>query len=252
MIRPTIWMLIFYLASAVSLKAHSEEQIFNSGEMPVQLIELYTSEGCSSCPGADRWLSTLISSPQLWKEYVPVAFHVDYWNRLGWEDRFSSSRYSRRQRTHRSQGNIESVYTPGFIVAGKEWRGWFSKRPLPSMATNIVGNLELKIKNNQRFIAHFHRADKSRKPLQLTIVMLGMNLVTEVKHGENSGKRLHHDFVVLDITEDVSRDTIWQGSLPKISESYISNTNNLAIAAWVSEVDSLVPIQSVGGYLQAL
>ncbi len=237
------------LGSLYTENARAQAQELNSGNLPLQLLELYTSEGCSSCPNADRWLSDIAKSSELWTTYIPIAFHVDYWNKLGWKDRFSSSRYSRRQRTHRIQGNIESVYTPGFVVAGKEWRGWFSRRPLPSMQTEVVGNLQLHIKKNRRYIARFDRLDKSRTPLQLTIALLGMNLETKVKHGENAGKRLQHDFVVLDMVEDVSNAPLWQGTLPKASNEFTANNTKLAIAAWVSEVGKLAPIQAVGGYL---
>jgi len=62
---------------------------FTSPSQQTTLLELYTSEGCSSCPPADQWLSTLKNNPRLWKEIIPVAFHVDYWNDLGWKDEFS-------------------------------------------------------------------------------------------------------------------------------------------------------------------
>lgn len=246
--------LFICLIWALSTSCFSATLEFNSGKLPVQLVELYTSEGCSSCPKADRWLSNLSDDSGLWERFVPVAFHVDYWNRLGWEDRFSSSRYSRRQRTHRSEGNINSVYTPGFVVAGTEWRGWFSRQPLPTNNTNIIGNLQLRVSGNSRYIARFDQIEKKRTPLQLTVVILGMNLVTNVKHGENSGKQLHHDFVVLDLIEEVSNDTLWQGKLPKfdtlVSFQNGENIKSLAIAAWVSQVNNLRPIQSVGGYLK--
>ncbi len=61
-----------------------------SGDTRVNLLELYTSEGCSSCPPADRWLSGLRQDPRLWRQLVPVAFHVDYWDGIGWPDRFAS------------------------------------------------------------------------------------------------------------------------------------------------------------------
>ena len=73
---------------------------FQSPERQVALVELYTSEGCSSCPPAESWLSGLKEKPGLWSEFVPVAFHVDYWNYLGWRDKWSSKEYSDRQRDY--------------------------------------------------------------------------------------------------------------------------------------------------------
>jgi len=77
-----IWLAAGYIFA-------SEPKTFESGDTQNSLIELFTSEGCSSCPPADAWISQLKESPDLWKKIVPVAFHVDYWNNLGWRDRFA-------------------------------------------------------------------------------------------------------------------------------------------------------------------
>ena len=94
----------------------------DSGNSRVALVELFTSEGCSSCPPADRWMSQLKDDKRLWKQVVPVAFHVDYWDYIGWPDRFATPEYSERQKNHRRLGNVYSVYTPGFLVNGREWQ----------------------------------------------------------------------------------------------------------------------------------
>src|SRR6266581_5068954 len=78
---------------------------FESGEARTMLVELFTSEGCSSCPPADAWISQLKESPDLWKKIVPVAFHVDYWNNLGWRDRFAKPEFTARQRRYVAAGS---------------------------------------------------------------------------------------------------------------------------------------------------
>jgi len=89
----------FILASLLSLPAFAADPIVvNSGERQTAVLELYTSEGCSSCPPADRWLSTLVGTAQPELDVLALAFHVDYWNYLGWKDRFSSADYTKRQR----------------------------------------------------------------------------------------------------------------------------------------------------------
>jgi len=93
---------------------------FESVSPGPRVIELYTSEGCSSCPPADRWLAALASQPQLWARYVPLAFHVDYWDALGWPDRFASRRHTARQRAYARNGRLSQVYTPAFVVGGNE------------------------------------------------------------------------------------------------------------------------------------
>lgn len=100
------------------------EQIFQHQGQPPQLIELYTSEDCSSCPPADKYLATFLQHPQLWKAVVPLAFHVDYWDYLGWADPFAQQQFKERQYNYRRHNHISSVYTPGWIINGKEWRGF--------------------------------------------------------------------------------------------------------------------------------
>ena len=114
--------LVACLAFPATLSVASEAR-FGSGPQQTALIELYTSEGCSSCPPAEAWLSRLKDNPGLWKQFVPIAFHVDYWDRLGWRDRFSSQRWTERQRRYASLWESESVYTPAVVVNGREQRG---------------------------------------------------------------------------------------------------------------------------------
>jgi hypothetical protein len=84
--------------------AAGEAMMFTSPTTQVPLIELYTSEGCSSCPPADRWLSALTQDARLWQGMVPVAFHVDYWDDIGWKDRFASPNHGLRQRHYALTG----------------------------------------------------------------------------------------------------------------------------------------------------
>ena len=108
------------LSGTVLAGASGAQFEFQSGEKQVPLVELYTSEGCSSCPPAEAWMGRLKDAPDLWKGFVPVAFHVDYWNSLGWKDRWSSPEFTERQRAYAEAWKSESVYTPCFVVNGKE------------------------------------------------------------------------------------------------------------------------------------
>jgi len=117
----------FFPTPAV-ISAGAGDIVLQSGPARASLLELYTSEGCSSCPPAEAWLSRLRDDARLWKEIVPVAFHVDYWDNLGWKDRFASAAFTARQRDYAARWNSGSVYTPGFVLDGQEWRGWFTGR----------------------------------------------------------------------------------------------------------------------------
>ena len=101
---------------------------FKSATEQTGMLELYTSEGCSSCPPADSWLSSLKNEDGLWREFIPLAFHVDYWDYIGWKDRFASPKNSNRQRQYARGQSLKTVYTPGFLYNGEEWRGWFIRR----------------------------------------------------------------------------------------------------------------------------
>ena len=118
-------VLLLLTLVCTSAAAAAQEVVLKSGVEKNRLIELYTSEGCSSCPPADKWISKLKDNDELWNDIIPIAFHVDYWDRLGWPDELAEKSFSDRQRQYRHEGSISQVYTPGFVVDGKEWRGFF-------------------------------------------------------------------------------------------------------------------------------
>jgi hypothetical protein len=221
--------------------------IFESGDTQNSLIELFTSEGCSSCPPAEKWMSGLKSSPDLWKKIVPIAFHVDYWDRLGWRDRFAKPEFTARQQRYAATWGGDSVYTPGFVVNGKEWRDWFGGNGAPTAPTK-VGVFRVSLGNDGRLSATFVPEKLQRRPLALNVALLGNDLQSDVKHGENSGRKLRHDFVVLDLTRiDMTNElNRWTGSVVLPMES--GNDKPTALAAWITE--NSTPIQAIGGWLQ--
>ena len=243
-------VLIFLLLMSTTVTANQQAQTFSSGVQQVPLIELYTSEGCSSCPPADRWLSGLTKDQGLWKSFVPVAFHVDYWDYIGWPDRFAKKQYSQRQRRYASEHGERTVYTPGVRKAGQEWRSWraFGKPNLRN--AKQVGDLSLAVKPNGDFQAKFNGQDFARGVVkQLNIALLGMGLSSEVTRGENRGKELKHDFVVLNLSSYSSiTGAVWRGTIPKPREK----ASSYAVAAWVGDGKTQQPIQVTGGRLLSL
>ena len=172
--------------------------VFESAETQNSLIELFTSEGCSSCPPAEKWLSGLKSNQDLWKKIIPVAFHVDYWDHLGWRDRFAKPEFTSRQQRYAAAWGGDSVYTPGFVVNGKEWRNWFGGNAVPTISTR-VGVLRVSLGNDGKVTATFVPETTKPRALALNVALLGNELESDVKRGENSGRKLRHDFVVLDL-----------------------------------------------------
>jgi hypothetical protein len=225
---------------------------FSSPVEQATLVELYTSEGCSSCPPADRWLAELKRDKRLWTQLVPVAFHVDYWNYLGWQDEYSKPQFTQRQQLYAQLGYARNVYTPGFFLNGREWRGFFSRKSITQPQGKSVGQLKLEIAGDN-INTSFAPTGSESKPLKLNIALLGFNIQSSVKAGENSGKMLEHNFVVLRYKNVTAR---------KIGSNYVgSNRNfdmsryqakNLAIAAWVTRDGDPTPIQATGGWLKTV
>ncbi|WP_353412358.1 DUF1223 domain-containing protein [Arenicella sp. 4NH20-0111] len=235
-------IMFAFTGALLSIDASARE-VFESSEYQVSLIELYTSEGCSSCPPADRWLSKLKAQQGLWKSFIPVAFHVDYWNYIGWADPYASRSNSQRQRRYAVEYGENTVYTPGLRLNGKEWRRWRKSTGLPIDPMVLSGKLTLTFDADGSFEAIFEQSAELER-VQLSIALLGMGLTQSVTRGENKGKTLTHDFVVLDFaTFASSGENEWRGQLMKPDVS----VTELAIAAWVSKAGRLTPIQAVGG-----
>ena len=234
--------LVFILFNSVQI-AYSQDIEFQSGNKQVSLIELYTSQGCSSCPPADKWLSNLKHKAGLWSEFVPIAFHVDYWDYIGWKDSFSKNEFSNRQRLHRKQGNVKVVYTPGFFLNGKEWKRGF--RSTPSTKNNqTAGNLQATLNDN--ILEVNYDSSKPIRNAKLNVGVLGFGYQTPIKAGENSNRVLAEDFVLLSHTEHFSSDQSWRITLPK---KIAPRARKYALAIWVSEGNNLKPLQSTGSWL---
>ena len=237
-------LLVLTLLAAAPADADDAIQ-FSSGERRVVLLELYTSEGCSSCPPADRWLSGLKSDPGLWSDVVPVAFHVDYWNYLGWRDRFADDRYSDRQRRYRHEEAAGAVYTPGFFAGGAEWLGWRSGGK-PQTSAAVVGPLRATVRGNQVEV-RFEPAAAGSGKLNAHVALLGMHRQTAVLRGENRGRRLTHDFVVLDHSSGAMRERA--GGFDARLSIDRQDAADLAVAIWVESERRQAPLQATGGWL---
>jgi hypothetical protein len=222
---------------------------FESGETHSTLIELFTSEGCSSCPSAEKWLSGLKSNQGLWKKIVPVAFHVDYWDHLGWRDRFAKPEFTSRQQRYAAAWGGDSVYTPGFVVNGKEWRGWFGGSAMPITSTK-VGVLRVSVGDDGKISATFAPNTMQARSLALNVALLGNDLESDVKRGENGGRKLRHDFVVLQLakSEMTNQGNLWTGKV--LLSSNPGTDKATALAAWVKSSETAPPIQATGGWLK--
>ncbi|WP_207062372.1 DUF1223 domain-containing protein [Motiliproteus sp. SC1-56] len=218
------------------------EQRFEARGRPPLLVELYTSEGCSSCPPADARLAQLLDAPGLWREHIPLAFHVDYWDYLGWKDRFAQPGFAERQRQLRRAGRLGAVYTPGWVVNGREWRGFRAREPLPERARADGGVLQATVEGH-RVRVSYRSPDGHGRPWVAHLALLGFDYFTEVAKGENRGKRLPHQFVVLHKQRARGKGD-WDFALPPLAQD-----GRHALAVWVSEGDYGEPRQALGGWL---
>jgi hypothetical protein len=229
--------------------AFAEPLVFESAEAPANLIELFSSEGCSSCPPAEAWVSALKTRPDLWKNVVPVVFHVDYWDNLGWRDRFASLAFTDRQRRYAATRRIGSVYTPCFVANGLEWRGWFDHEPLPSPKSANVGKLRVTLRDHTHLDIVFTPAGAIPKSAQVEVALLGGGLASDVRSGENGGRRLLHDFVVLHLaTAPLATEGNRLAATLSLPEKTVAAPN--ALAAWITAGDGRAPIQATGGWLK--
>ena len=179
----------------------------------VALIELYTSEGCDSCPAADKWLSGLSGmsgmsgpgGPQSGEKAVTLALHVDYWDRLGWKDRFANPLFTERQGKLSGLGGSKVIYTPGVYLNLREFRNWSSAPRLAEAlaATNASppgADISLQLARNTdqlEISAQFKlRARAGIGQAQAFVALYEHRLSTDVKAGENRGATLRHDSVV--------------------------------------------------------
>ncbi|HEY2187755.1 MAG TPA: DUF1223 domain-containing protein [Caldimonas sp.] len=163
-----------------------------SPPLAAPVVELYTSEGCNSCPPADRWLSKLKDDPSI----VALAFHVDYWDRLGWKDRFASPAFTARQATEQQTNGARFSYTPQVVVDGRDRTDW-SRASVASSRPTAPVEVSLAQRGDQ-FVAIVTPAANAPGRLAAYWAVTEQGHVTAVKAGENEGATLHHDFVVRD------------------------------------------------------
>jgi hypothetical protein len=179
-----------------------------SGPKTAVLVELYTSEGCSSCPPADRWLTSFTDAAN--HDVVPLAFHVNYWDDLGWKDAYADARYTKRQRDMASAAGAGYVYTPQVVLAGRDFPRWSSERAsivafdaVRRKDAAVALALALRIAADRTLTAEVDAtaaATLAQSNLVLVTAVSQNGLGSKVTAGENRGEFLDHNFVVRDFS----------------------------------------------------
>jgi len=200
------------LAAAFAASVQGAQCVAKSGPNTAALVELYTSEGCSSCPPADRWLSGLSAQGYVPERVVPLALHVDYWAYIGWKDPYAKRVFSQRQRRLTPLQRLALVYTPQVLLQGQDFRGWgtpafeqalakINARPARAdIALELLpagsGTLTVRVSAALLDTAQPEEAG-------LYLAAYENRLESRVSAGENRGRTPSHDRVVLE----------WQGPL---------------------------------------
>lgn len=231
-------MRLFLLFALLAVPLAATPRQFTSGETRTRLIELYSSEGCSSCPRAEAWLGGLRDAPGLWRDFVPVAFHVVYWDHLGWRDRFASKAFTARQYAYSGRWGHDTVYTPCFVLDGAEWRN----PSVPPPSAEKAGVLSVEYVTGGGCRVHF----TGRGDHEVHAAVLGGGLMSPVRAGENEGRTLRHDFVVLGLKSGPLVDGAAELALPDATDK---TARRHALAVWVTRRGDPRPVQATGGWL---
>jgi hypothetical protein len=219
-----------------------------SGATVPAVVELYTSEGCDSCPPADRWFSALKEQAQRGR-VLPLAFHVDYWDYIGWKDRFAEPGYGTRHREIAARGGAQVVYTPQVFLDGREFQAWrrTASDRIPGVGARPAG-AELRLSATPAAKAMrinvTGMAGQGGRDGMVYVALFENGLTSNVTAGENRGVRLDHDFVV----------RRWMGPYP-FEGGKLSVAMDLAVPADIDSSHSglaAVAYDGRGGILQAL
>jgi len=252
---PVLALTLSLMLAHESSAARTLECAAKSGLTRVAMLELYTSEGCDSCPPADRWLSALPTQELGFDKLVPIALHVDYWNYLGWVDRFANAQFTQRQRTVSARNRSSEIYTPQRVLNGRDYRPPMTHDDTALRVAEINraapgAEISLRITGAiPKFTIDLHvrataRADSVDADTYLAVIENGLE--SAVARGENRGKRLKHDFVVRTLL----------GPFPLGSSGAQELTKTLELAADVkpdrSVVIAFTENRRTGDVLQAL
>jgi hypothetical protein len=221
------------------------------------LVELFTSEGCNSCPPADRWLSGLGRQSAGPGTVVPIAWHVDYWDYIGWKDRFAQAAFSDRQHRLAQIRRERVVYTPQVLLQGRDFRRWsqggfealveaIAARPARArIALSIVGRSKsgVEVEVDARLLDPALRSAPGTQALYVAATASGLSSV--VRAGENAGRRLTHDHVAFG----------WRGPIPFGPDAVLTLRQRLALppaAPGAAGVVAFVQSQRTAEVVQAL
>jgi hypothetical protein len=254
MVKATHWGAAL-TAMCIAGAASAQDCRAESGSRRATMVELYTSEGCSSCPPADRQLSRLAgtSGLALGRDIVPLALHVDFWDHIGWKDPFARAEFTARQRALVAANGGRTLYTPHFFVNGRELRDTSRVEAVirAQNARDAAASIRIQAKATKEGRLHIvlrvegARPIRAEAPLALHIAVTESGLDNRIAAGENRGVVLAHDHVVRH----------WLGPLPitagtasferTLQVAPAQAVKGLSVAAFVQDTRSAEVLQAV-------
>jgi hypothetical protein len=244
-----LYVVAVLVSGNAAIASAASGQSCNASSPPhrAALVELYTSEGCNSCPPADNWLNSLDQARKS-NTIVPLALHVDYWDSSAWKDRFAQPAFTSRQQNLSAMGRSHVVYTPEIFVGGQELRDWSDESAFESRVRQLNAEAPLadihidahaSSPNHMAFDAAFVASPKLPGNAVAYVAVYEDRLESVVKGGENMGVTLHHDRVVRQ----------WIGPVP-IVDGHARISGDYGLSSGKSGVTALVESGPSGEVLQ--
>lgn len=174
-----------WLAAAVPVQAE-----------PVVVVELYTSQGCSSCPPADEFLAMMASDPRI----LPLALHVDYWDYIGWADKFAQAKFSDRQRAYAKAVGSRTIYTPQLIINGADRiEGFSPEETAEQLRDHLKAGTPVRLtvtREGDRLVIRAEADPPLTKPVRVQLVRYKPEETVVIERGENAGKTITYRNIV--------------------------------------------------------
>ncbi|MFN4191896.1 MAG: DUF1223 domain-containing protein [Tabrizicola sp.] len=174
-----------WLAAAVPMQAE-----------PVVVVELYTSQGCSSCPPADEFVAMLASDPQI----LPLALHVDYWDYIGWEDHFAKAQFTDRQRAYAKAVGSRTIYTPQLIIGGQDRiEGFAPEQTAKRLRAHLEAGTPVRLtvqREGDRLVIRAEADPPLDEPVRVQLVRYTPEQTVRIERGENAGRTITYTNIV--------------------------------------------------------
>ena len=250
-----ILSLVFFIFSiSVVVQVNATPRTYSSkGQKKAALIELYTSEGCSSCPPAEKYIyswKTNNKKKSLFKTVFPLVFHVNYWDYLGWKDRLANKKHTKRQRVLASLNGSGTIYTPGLYKNARKWKTWSKRLVIDKVSLDpMFGRLEVVVERRAKNKSiHMKYYSEQNSILEFHTALLGFDVSTKVSAGERAGEILQHQFSVISYDKVKVKSIAGKSSAKFKLKSSVEGVKSWAFVAWVTS-EKQSPLQIVGGYL---